>query len=52
MLHDYKEEYLGEFNNGVATFLYSVILTRGVELIQSEMDMEDFSLIAHHGHCS
>jgi hypothetical protein len=44
-LHDYKEEYLGEFSNGVATFLYSLLLTRGAENVRQDFDMEDNSLI-------
>jgi hypothetical protein len=52
LMHDYKEEFIGEHNNGVTTFLYSGILTHGVEMIFSEMDMKDSSFIGHHGHCT
>lgn len=51
-MHGYKEDYLGEFSNGVTTFLYSVILTKGAELIKQEFDMECNGLIGEHGHCS
>lgn len=35
---DYKEEYLGEFSSGVATFIYSIVLTKGADVIASEFD--------------
>lgn len=51
-LYEYKDEFIGDFNNGFATFLYSVILTKGVERLIAEFDTPECSLIGQHGHCS
>jgi hypothetical protein len=51
-MHNYKEEYIGEFNNGITTFLYSVILTKGADNLIKEFDMPENSLIGMHGHCA
>ncbi|KAL4476827.1 hypothetical protein ABPG72_010664 [Tetrahymena utriculariae] len=51
-LHAYKSDYIGQHNQGVTTFLYSVILTKGIKAIQEEMDSSENALIGHHGHCS
>lgn len=51
-LHEFKDDFCGEHNSGVTTFLYSVLLTKGLERIQSEFDMPDNSIIGHHGHCA
>ncbi|CAD8167646.1 unnamed protein product [Paramecium pentaurelia] len=38
--------------NGVTLFFYSLILTKGVEQIMSEMDSATNPLIGNHGHCT
>ena len=38
MLHEYKTDYIGEFNNGVTLLLYSLILTKGVPQFLLEVD--------------
>jgi len=51
-LLEFKDNFIGESNNGVALLLYSVLLTKGYEKIKKEMDNEDSSLIGNHGHCT
>ncbi|EGR33827.1 UPF0526 protein, putative [Ichthyophthirius multifiliis] len=50
-LHQFKEEFIGQHNSGITTFLYSVVLTKGVQNIKDEMDSQENALIGHHGHC-
>ena len=35
-----RDEYIGNCNHGVAALLYSVVLTKGIDLIESEMDIK------------
>ena len=37
---------------GVILFLLSVILTRGIQNIYSDMDRPDGTLIGQHGYCT
>lgn len=51
-LHEFKDLFIGEGNQGVTLFFYSVILTKGIEKIVQEMDNHDNTLIGNHGHCT
>ena len=42
----------GAGNNAVICFLYSCLLTRGVERVRADMDTPDTALMAAHGYCS
>ena len=52
LLQNHKEDFIGQFNNGVALFLYSVILTKGVENFRAEMDLTDINIIGLHSTCT
>lgn len=47
-----RDEFIGEKNFGVAALLYSVVLTKGSEKIEEEVDVKTSSLIGNHGHCT
>lgn len=47
-----REEFIGEKNFGVAALLYSVVLTKGSENIEGEVDIKTNPLIGNHGHCT
>mgnify|MGYP002784082190 CR=1 FL=1 len=47
-----RDEYIGTNNHGVAALLYSVVLTKGIDLIENEMDIKENPLIGNHGHCT
>ena len=42
----------GAGNNAVICFLYSCLLTRGVDRVRADMDAPDTALMAAHGYCS
>ena len=42
----------GSGNNAVICFLYSCLLTRGVDRVRADMDDPDTALMAAHGYCS
>ena len=44
--------FIGHGNSAVVCFLYSCILTRGVNNIRADMDSRDSHLMAAHGYCS
>ena len=44
--------FIAEKGPGVVCLVYSVILTRGCDLLQSDFDMEGTSLINEHGYAS
>ena len=48
----YREEFIGEKNFGVASLLYSVVLTKGSDKIEEEIDVKENPLIGNHGHCT
>lgn len=45
-------ELMNDKNAGCITFLYSVILTHGIDKIKEEMDYPDSHLIGEDGYCS
>lgn len=51
-LYELKDLFVGNGNQGVTLFFYSVILTKGIEKIKEEMDNSDNTLIGNHGHCT
>ena len=52
IIQNHKDDFIGQFNNGVAMFLYSVILTKGLEKFISEMDLPDNYVIGLHSTCT
>lgn len=52
ILQNHKEDFIGQFNSGVALFLYSVIVTKGVENFRAEMDLTDTNVIGLHSTCT
>ena len=44
--------FTGQGNNSVVSFVYSCLLTRGVEKVHADMDSPDTALMAAHGYCS
>ena len=42
----------GQGNSSVVCFLYSCILTRGIDNVREDMDSKDSQLMAAHGYCS
>ncbi|EAR87362.1 hypothetical protein TTHERM_00058740 (macronuclear) [Tetrahymena thermophila SB210] len=51
-LRELKEELIGNYNNGIINFLYSVLITKGVDNIVNSMDVKYNSLIGNHGHAT
>ncbi|KAL4465909.1 hypothetical protein ABPG74_004146 [Tetrahymena malaccensis] len=51
-LRELKEELIGNYNNGIINFLYSVIITKGIDNIINTMDVKYNSLIGNHGHAT
>jgi ubiquitin carboxyl-terminal hydrolase MINDY-3/4 len=56
IVYNLVKTYLSVFNHadcqGVILLVYSCILTRGVKLIQSDMDLEGGTLLNEHGYAS
>ena len=48
----WRDEYIGQSNHGVAALMFSSVLTRGFDAIESEMDHKENPLIGNHGHCT
>ena len=55
-LFQYMKENVGYFmgngNSSVVAFLYSCILTHGIETVKSDMDSPEIPLMGAHGYCS
>ncbi|KAL4494059.1 hypothetical protein ABPG72_016015 [Tetrahymena utriculariae] len=51
-LRELKEELIGNYNNGIINFLYSVLITKGVDNIANSMDTKYNSLIGNYGHAT
>ena len=55
-LRDFLQQNIGFMtgrgNSGVVCFLYSCLLTRGLDTVRADMDSPDSHLMAAHGYCS
>lgn len=52
ILQNHKDDFIGQFNNGVAFFLYSIILTKGIDKFREEMDIKENNIIGLHSTCT
>lgn len=52
ILQNHKDDFIGQFNNGVALFLYSIILTKGIDKFREEMDLKENNIIGLHSTCT
>jgi hypothetical protein len=52
MVYDFKKNFVGEGNCGVAYFLFSAVLSRGVEEFMKGMDVQDNHIIGAHSTCT
>jgi len=52
ILQNHKDDFLGQYNSGVALFLYSIIVTKGIENFRSEMDISETNVIGLHSTCT
>lgn len=46
------ESYMAGSSSAVISFLYSILLTRGLERVRQDMDNPEMSLMGAHGYCS
>jgi hypothetical protein len=49
-IRHFKAIFTNKDGNGVPLLVYSVILTKGIEVIKSEMDIEGSKLTTEHGY--
>ncbi|XP_023323183.1 probable ubiquitin carboxyl-terminal hydrolase MINDY-4 [Eurytemora carolleeae] len=51
-VHENLNYYLENGNHALVAFIYSCILTRGVEIVRSDFDSSEGTLLAAHNYCT